>query len=185
MAQRLRDAERRRRAVQLARDGLSFAEIAATLDDDGVPLYSSRQAAHRAVASEVRKVAGVPAAELRALELARLDDLHRSVWPEATTPGEAVRCPEDGCPGVLWRTVNHTAVRSTLSIMERRASLVGLDARHRLDSRAVELLEDQVQATHRVLTDALQRAGLAPEVRRVVLHHVGQGFRELDEHAGG
>jgi hypothetical protein len=180
-ARRLRDAERRRIAVQLARAGRTFSEIAAHPGPDGGPLYSSKQSAHRAVMDEVRKAAGAPAAELRALELARLDELHAASWPEATNPGEAVHCPND-CGGVLWRSVSHAAVRSVLRTMERRAALAGLDARHDLDRRTVELLEAQVELAHKAMMRGLQRAGLSPDTQRMVLEHVGAELRELDEH---
>ena len=97
--------ERRARALQLRKEGASFDDIAAELG-------MSRSAAHKTVQRglvELTALAKGEAEGLRALELARLDELQRSIWPEATGG-------------------NLPAMDRLLKIMERRTRLLGLDA---------------------------------------------------------
>ena len=94
--------ERRRRAVELRLAGATYAQIAARLD------WSGPSGAHQEVARALR--AGESGADqLRELELARLDVLQAAVWPRAVA-------------GRL------EAVDAVLSIMRRRARLLGLVA---------------------------------------------------------
>src|SRR4051812_2613265 len=105
---RVTDAQRRRRALLMRQAGIPYEAIAAVLDEDGRPLYSSRQAAHRAVQTELRAITRTPATELRGVELSRLERMHQAVWPEASQARQVVRCPN--CEHELWREVNLSAV---------------------------------------------------------------------------
>lgn len=96
-------AERVARALDLRRQGWSFGEIAAELG------WESRQAAFAAVSKALQETVSEPAAEVRTLELMRLDRLEKLLWPRA----------EAGDP---------KAVDRLLKVQERRARLLGLDA---------------------------------------------------------
>ena len=98
---RLRAAERQRQALELRKAGASYPEIARTL---GCALSS----AHKSVSAALQKTLQEPAAEVRQLELDRLDRLMRALWPAAI----------EGDPNVIDRV---------LKIMARRAALQGLD----------------------------------------------------------
>ena len=95
--------ERQRRALELRKAGLGYQAIAARLG------YASHSGAIKAVQTAMRRTLQEPADELRALELARLDDLLRGIW-------------------VAARTGNVQKIDRVLRIMQRRASLLGLDA---------------------------------------------------------
>lgn len=105
---RLKAAQRQLKALELRRAGETFEAIAEQLD------YSGRGVAYRAVMAALRKTLQEPADEVRKLELERLDELLRSLWPKA----------QDG---------NQGAVDRILRIMQRRALLLGLDAPQAVD----------------------------------------------------
>lgn len=180
---RVADAQRRRKALLMRQAGMPYEAIAAAEGEDGQPLYSSRQAAHRAVQTALREITREPATELRAVELSRLDRMQLAVWPEASQPRHAVRCPQ--CEHVLWREVNLSAVSGVLRIMERRAALAGLDARHTLDARALDLVADQVEMVHSVIVRAMTRAGLSPAVQTEILEYAAEDLRATDRTAAG
>jgi hypothetical protein len=100
---RIEAVDRQQAALELRRDGLGFAEIAARLG------YGGPSGAYKAVMAGLHKTLREPAAELRNLELTRLDDMLKATW------GAAQR----GVP---------QAVDRVLKIMERRAKYLGLDA---------------------------------------------------------
>jgi len=93
--------ERERQALVLRKGGATFEAIAAHLG------YRNHSGAYKAVRRAMRRTLQEPADELRALEAARLDDLQRGLW--------AAACQGDG-----------TAVDRVLTIMARRADLLGL-----------------------------------------------------------
>lgn len=95
-------AEKERKALELRARGMAFDDIAAEVG------YRGRQGAHAAVMRALKKTLQEPADELRILEAERLDRLY-----EVTM----ARIDKDN----LW------AVDRALKIMERRASLFGLD----------------------------------------------------------
>jgi len=99
-------AERQARALGLRKAGHGSATIARALG------YASASGAHKAVDTALRALVAEPAAELRALELARLDELLAGLWAEA-------------------RRGNVAKVDRVLKIMQRRADLLGLDAPQR------------------------------------------------------
>lgn len=90
-------------ALALRRAGATFSQIAETLH------YHSKADAYRAVVRELRQVGREDAAQILDLELQRLDDLQRALWPKAATRGDV------------------KAVDSILRIMQHRARLLGLD----------------------------------------------------------
>ena len=74
---RLSVADKRRRALDLRKAGASFDSIAQELG------YKNRGAAHKAVMAALAATLREPAAEVRKLELERLDRLLLVVWPLA------------------------------------------------------------------------------------------------------
>jgi hypothetical protein len=103
-AQKITTAERRIQALAYRKGGASYRAIAENLGVDVHTAWEYVAAGLAELAAEQR----AEAAELRALEAARLDDLQRAVWPRAIM-------------GSL------EAVKVALRILERRARLLGLD----------------------------------------------------------
>ena len=103
---RLAELDKQRQALEFRKAGLGFEAIARQLG------YRGPSGAYYAVATAMRRTLQEPADELRALELARLDNLLRGIWVEA-------------------RTGNVAKIDRVLKIMDRRASLLGLDAPQR------------------------------------------------------
>lgn len=103
---RVAAAERRTKALELRKAGLTFAQIGKALGG------CSEQRAHKLVTDELRRLnakRSEVAAEVLRLELERLDALLFSVWTKA-------------------KAGNSRAVAAALAIMARRAKLLGLDA---------------------------------------------------------
>lgn len=101
--------DRQRQALELRKLGCSYATIARRLN------YAAACGAWQAVRRGMQTTLQEPADELRTLELERLDRMHEAIWPKAIA-------------GHL------RSVDAVLSIMQRRARLLGLDApkRHRV-----------------------------------------------------
>jgi hypothetical protein len=74
---RLRTAEKRQRALERRKAGASFDAIAQELG------YANKAGAHKAVLAALDQTLREPAAEVRKLELERLDRLFLVVWPQA------------------------------------------------------------------------------------------------------
>ncbi|MFT4280570.1 hypothetical protein [Microbacterium sp.] len=110
---RLTAAQRADAALQMRLRRATYREIAAALG------YSNPGNAYRAVEREIAKVPREHAKQLLAQELEALDALQREVMPAALGEGTM----RDGSPKApdLW------AVDRVLSIMDRRARLMGLD----------------------------------------------------------
>jgi hypothetical protein len=96
-------ALRQNDALSLRQSGKTFAEIAAKLG------YSDHSGARNAVMAALRENVAEPNAEMRALELSRLDALQSALWSSALG-------------GKLG------SVDRVLKLMERRAKILGLDA---------------------------------------------------------
>jgi len=119
---RARATERQRQALQLHTAGAGYQRIADALG------YAGPSGAFKAVEAALRKTLQEPADELRGLEAARLDALHRALWEKAIAG-------------------NLGAVDRVLRIMRRRAALFGLDApRRRLLETDVPLREMAARA---------------------------------------
>ena len=101
---RLAAAERQRQALDLRLAGLPFRDIALQLS------YAGPAGAYKAVNAALRRTLDPPAAELRSLEAERLDRLQFGLWQRALK-GDV------------------TAIDRVLRIMNRRAELLGIDAR--------------------------------------------------------
>ena len=102
LTRQVRAHERHLQALELRKAGVTYEVIAGQLG------YANASGARKAVLSALKATLREPAAELRELELARLD---------------AMLLP-------LWRPVqagDEKAVDRALRIMERRARLLGLD----------------------------------------------------------
>ena len=97
--------ERKLRALDLRKAGLSYRQIG---EEMGVSYNTAFRDVRQALEA-LLEVEHDKADEVRRIELQRLDELWRGLWPDAT----------DGDPA---------AVRAALSLMERRAKLLGLDA---------------------------------------------------------
>lgn len=91
------------KALELRKAGVSYQRIAETLG------YKDASGAWRAVKSALKKTLQEPAAELRTLEVERLDAMLSAIWASV----------KQGQYGAQDRA---------LKIMERRAKLLGLDA---------------------------------------------------------
>lgn len=96
-------AERARQALELRKAGAQYADIATTLR------YADASGAYRAVARALARLTAEPAAELRELEVLRLDRMLQAIWDQVIRG-------------------NHGAIDRALRIAERRARLLGLDA---------------------------------------------------------
>lgn len=95
--------ERQRQALELRKAGMGYEAIARQVG------YASHSGAIKAVQTAMQRTIQEPADELRALEVARLDDMLAGLWVDARR----------GAVGKIDRV---------LRIMERRATLLGLDA---------------------------------------------------------
>lgn len=104
---------KRTRAVDLRLSGVTYAEIAERIG------YASAAGAQQAVEAALRDRLGESAVVLRGLDLARLDDLLRALWPQA-------------------RAGDDKAVAAALRVMERRARYLGLDAGHPIEDEQRE-----------------------------------------------
>lgn len=102
--QRITAQERRLKVIAYRKGGLSFRQIA---DQVGASLETVHGDLQRAYA-DLRAQEQTEAGALRTLEAARLDDLQRACWPQAMMG-------------------NLKAIRTAVSILERRARLLGLD----------------------------------------------------------
>ncbi len=91
------------KALELRKAGVSYQRIAETLG------YKDASGAWRAVKSALKKTLQEPAAELRTLEIERLDAMLSAIWASV-------------------KQVQYGAQDRALKIMERRAKLLGLDA---------------------------------------------------------
>lgn len=100
---RLAAIDKQRLALELRKAGVPFTKIAQQLD------YEGPSGAYGAVKSALKRTLQEPAAEVRALELDRLDHMLMAHWP-AVIKGHI------------------RATELALKIMERRAAYLGLDA---------------------------------------------------------
>lgn len=153
--------ERRAKALALRKAGKSFAEIAETpicsncghgphgdvsvcglrfcecRHSETGRLYSQDSAARRAVKQALQEVVTVPAEELLALELERLDTLQQSAWVPALKG-------------------NAEQYRNVIRTMERRAKYLGLDD---FDRRMAQMEDANARADERVVDQLQQLVG--------------------------
>jgi len=100
---RITATERQRQALLLRKGGASFPQIAEKLG------YRSPSGAHKAVMAALKKMIQQPAAEVKEMELARLDDALMAIYPDV-------------------RRGHLGAVDRLLRILDRRSKYLGLDA---------------------------------------------------------
>jgi hypothetical protein len=110
---RLNAAQKQAEALRLRATGMSFEKIAKELG------YRGHQGAHRAVTTGLEKTLREPADELRTLEAERLDRMLEGIWEKAINGG-------------TWQ------IDRVLSIMDRRAKLLGLDTNNDIGRQAVD-----------------------------------------------
>ena len=111
-------------ALTLRMEGKTFEEIAAALG------YANRSCAYAAVMAALERNIDEPTAEMRNLELKRLDKMLAGLWPSASKG-------------------NGLAVDRALKIMARRARLMGLD---------IEGSDDRPEV-HRFIVEVSERNG--------------------------
>jgi hypothetical protein len=102
--QQLQALEKQLQALKLRMAGVSYEDIARTVG------YKGPSGAYQAVKSAMKKTLREPADELRTLELGRLDEALRAIWPQV-------------------KKGNLLAIDRYLKIAERRAKLAGMDAK--------------------------------------------------------
>lgn len=106
-------ARRRKQALELRLQGKTYQQIS---DEIG---WTSKRYAWRMVMQELRNIPKEEAAELRQIEMERLNTLTDALWTSAMT----------GDP---------KAVDAMLKLMERRARMLGLDSPHKISHGAEE-----------------------------------------------
>jgi hypothetical protein len=136
----VRITEKALRAVELRKQGLSFEAIAKQCG------YNSQPAAYMAVKAALQRSLREPAEELRTLEAKRLDTLLAGIWGHAIA-GEL------------------SYVDRVLTIMQRRATLLGLD-------KPFKVAETTPEGTALPSTPATQ--GIADEFVLGVAHLLAQ-----------
>lgn len=131
-------AERRSRAVDLRREGLTLREVANEL---GVSVYT----AWNDIQTAVRDIPKEEADLLRQQEADRLDALQHAIWEKAIA-------------GDLH------AIDRVLKIIERRCRLMGLDSPARIDTAGVDLdLDRAVRGIFTAAESAARRAVTPPK----------------------
>lgn len=122
---RLAANEKQHKALELRKAGYDFRTIASQVG------YKSPASAHDAVKNALKALVQQPAEELRVIELERLDQSWKSIYPQIIKG-------------------NLGAIDRGIRIMERRASLLGLDAPKETNSNL------------NVNTDAVKLVGIDP-----------------------
>lgn len=112
--------DRHHDALEMRKAGHTFRAIADKLG------YATPDSAYKAVQAAMQKsLRSAGSEELRALELERLDRMQLAIWPMAIgTDEEGKRVDANGKPIIP----HGDSIDRVLSIMARRAKLLGLDA---------------------------------------------------------
>jgi hypothetical protein len=140
------DKERDAQAVELRRRHLNYKQIAAQLG------YASLSSAYDAVQRGLKDTQGEASAEVRQMELDRLDDIARGFQRvfatkhyAASVTGKIARHPETGEPLIDDGPVIQAGL-ALLKVMERRAKYLGLDApsRSRVEVITADMVESQI-----------------------------------------
>ncbi|MDD2920990.1 MAG: hypothetical protein PHQ36_01780 [Anaerolineales bacterium] len=103
-SQQIKAIDKHSQALKMRQAGASYDDIARALN------YKSASGAYNAIKSALKKTLQEPADELRFLELSRLDEALKAIWPDVKK-------------GSLF------AIDRFLKIGERRSRLLGLDAK--------------------------------------------------------
>jgi hypothetical protein len=113
---RIAAAERARQALELRKAGVQYADIAITLK------FASASGAYRAVARALARLTAEPAAELRKMEVLRLDRMLQAIWDQVVKG-------------------NQGAIDRALRIGERRSKLLGLDTPQKIQEAVSDELD--------------------------------------------
>jgi len=100
--------EKQAQALKLRLAGVSYDDIARTVG------YKGPSGAYQAVKSAMKKTLQEPAGELRTLEITRLDEALRAIWPQV-------------------KKGNLLAIDRYLKISERRAKILGIDSKTQVE----------------------------------------------------
>jgi hypothetical protein len=103
-SQQIKAVDKHAQALKMRQAGASYDDIARVLG------YKSASGAYHAIKAGLKKTLQEPAEELRFLELSRLDEALKAIWPDVRK-------------GSLF------AIDRFLKISERRSRLLGLDAK--------------------------------------------------------
>lgn len=135
-------AEEHAEWLRLRQQGLSYYAIAKRVD-------RSEATVRQAITKRMRDVVEEPAAELRSLELARLDTL----WQQAlaimaaqhplVSNGRVIR--DDSGQPMLDDMPKLAAIDRLLRIQDRRAKLMGLDAQVKVDLRVSDGVDRDIE----------------------------------------
>jgi orotate phosphoribosyltransferase-like protein len=134
-------AEKQRRALELRKAGMGFQSIADALG------YANHTGAYKAVKAALKATIQHPADELRKVESERLDALLKACWQVALQG-------------------NLLAVDRVLSIMARRAALLGLNAPTEVNVKH-ELAEYARQRAAALGLDEAEAVATAERILRV------------------
>lgn len=166
-SRRLTVAIRRAKAIQMRLDGAKYTEILAA----GLG-YRSTGAIAQDIQRALVELAAEPTAELRALEVARLDDMYSAVMGVlrrehlTVSHGKVIYVPADvdGDPDVplVDDAPVLQAVDRLLKIQERRAKLLGLDAPTKV-SVITDALLDEEEARLAAEIAELERQAAEPD----------------------
>jgi hypothetical protein len=149
-------AERHAKWLHMRKKGLTFRAIAA---EEGVATNAVFEAVHGAL----KAIREEPAAELKQLELERLDALLKSVWDDATAELEE---KEGDTPEMLEaRVASHLdSLEAARKLLADRRKVLGLDAptksidmtprREETVATVVALLENPTEEFAKMLSDA-------------------------------
>lgn len=132
--------ELERKVLELRRAGASFPDIEKQLKTPHSTVYSAYR---RAIARTLRE----PAADVRALEADRLDRIQAAVWTKAMRGDLA-------------------AVDRVLRVMERRAELLGLDHKHGIAERTLQMEADKVRLMAAAFAAALEAGDIDEGARQ-------------------
>lgn len=175
-ARAIETAERTKQVMDLRRAGASFDTISAQL---GI----SKSTAHTAVKRGMKQMLKPAADELRQLEADRLDALQLANWRDAMG---AIDTATGTKP---TREERMAAGRFVLSVMDRRAKLLGLDQPQELRLALEQGQVDFMEATVRALVDgffsALASAGHEAALAAVQDTVLGEVIPKALEAVGG
>jgi hypothetical protein len=138
--EKLRALDFERKAMDLRMAGWSYYAIGAKL---GKTTTGAWAAVDRAV-MKAEKLIAEDAKKLRAIEVARLDEVHASKWPDAMRG-------------------DNKSIEIVLKIMERRSKLQGLDAPTKTEHSgeiAIKTWADLVTEDERAKADTADRGGV-------------------------
>lgn len=124
---RLAAKEKQRRALELRRAGASYAQIGRVLG------YRSTASAHKAVEVALTMTLREPAEAVRQLELERLDEAQRAIWPRV-------------------RAGDLEAIDRLCKLMDRRAKLLGLDAPKQVEVLTIDTVDAELRRLEAEMT---------------------------------